>query len=182
MTYMYVYKAGSKRNKVSKCCSNSKSMMLRIQECCSNLNKLSTQKCFGNCISESLWIHMYTAPLPLYPMFLDYITISSLIAFSKNNYMTDCFNHLTTFSPEEGHRSPKVLGKYYSYSTGVIAHGYLRAFTSETHAQVSETARTGAAAGHSEESGRERRHAPLRGALPLRGPHPYILTHCLQQK
>ena len=75
-------------------------------------------------------------------------------------------------SPEEGHRSPKVLGKYYSYSTGVFAHGYLRASTSETHAQVSETARTGAAAGHSGESGRERRHAPLRGALPLRGPHP----------
>ena len=76
-------------------------------------------------------------------------------------------------SPEEGHRSPKVLGKYYSYSTGVTAHGYLRASTSETHAQVSETARTGAAAGHSGESGRERRHAPLRGALPLRGPHPF---------
>ena len=74
----------------------------------------------------------------------------------------------------EGHRSPKVLGKYYSYSTGVFAHGYLRASTSETHAQVSETARTGAAAGHSGESGRERRHAPLWGALPLRGPHPYI--------
>ena len=67
---------------------------------------------------------------------------------------------------EEGHRSPKVLGKYYSYSTGVFAHGYLRASTSETHAQVSETARTGAAAGHSGESGRERRHAPLRGLSP----------------
>ena len=37
-------------------------------------------------------------------------------------------------------------------------HGYLRAFTSETHAQVSETARTGAAAGHSRESDQERRH------------------------
>ena len=55
-----------------------------------------------------------------------------------------------------------------------FAHGYLRAFTSETHAQVSETARTGAAAGHSGESGRKRRHAPLRGALPLRGPHPSL--------
>ena len=76
-------------------------------------------------------------------------------------------------SPEEGHQSPKVLGKYYSYSTGVFAHGYLRASTSETHAQVSETARTGAAAGHSGESGRERRHAPLRG-LFLRGPHPSL--------
>ena len=75
-------------------------------------------------------------------------------------------------SPEEGHRSPKVLGKYYSYSTGVFAHGYLRASTSETHAQVSETARTGAAAGHSGESGRERRHAPLRG------PHPLIQLCC----
>ena len=73
---------------------------------------------------------------------------------------------------QEGHRSPKVLGKYYSDSTGVFAHGYLRAFASETHAQVSETARTGAAAGHSGESGRECCHAPLRGALPLRGPHP----------
>ena len=31
-------------------------------------------------------------------------------------------------------------------------HGYLRAFTTETHAQVSETVRTGAAAGHSGES------------------------------
>ena len=80
--------------------------------------------------------------------------------------------HNIPHSPEEGHRSPKVLGKYYSYSTGVFAHGYLRASTSETHAQVSETARTGAAAGHSGESGRERRHAPLRGALPLRGHHP----------
>ena len=73
------------------------------------------------------------------------------------------------------------LGKYYSYSTGVFAHGYLRASTSETHAQVSETARTGAAAGHSGESGRERRHAPLRGALPLRGPHPYIHITCHPQ-
>ena len=76
------------------------------------------------------------------------------------------WGELLSNSPKEGHRSPKVLGKYYSYSTGVFAHGYLRASTSETHAQVLETARTGAAAGHSGESGREHRHAPR-----MRGPH-----------
>ena len=51
---------------------------------------------------------------------------------------------------------------------------------------LSETAKIGAAAGHSEGSGRERCHTPLCGALPLRGPHPvanYVLfTVWLSQK
>ena len=54
------------------------------------------------------------------------------------------------------------------FLTGVFPHAYLRAFTSETHAQVSETARTGTAAGHSGESGRERRHVPFGGLSPCR--------------
>ena len=57
-------------------------------------------------------------------------------------------------------------GSIILYSTGVFAHGYLRAFTSESHVQVSETARTGAAAGHSGESGRECRHASSGGLSP----------------
>ena len=40
-----------------------------------------------------------------------------------------------------------------------------------TNAQVSETVRTGAAAGHSRESGRE---PPPQEALPLQGPHPSL--------
>ena len=66
--------------------------------------------------------------------------------------------HPVSHSPKEGYRSPKVLGKYYSYLTGVFVHGYLRASTSEIHAH-SETVRIGAAAGHSGESGQERHHA-----------------------
>ena len=42
----------------------------------------------------------------------------------------------------------------------------------QTLAQVSETARTGAAAGHSRENGRECCYTPLWGALPLLGPQP----------
>ena len=51
----------------------------------------------------------------------------------------------------------------------VFAHGYLRASTSKTHAQVSETARTGAA-DHFRESGWEFNHALLWEAL---GTQPY---------
>ena len=67
---------------------------------------------------------------------------------------------------EEGHPSPKVLEKYYSIFDWCFC-AWLRAFTSETHV-LSETARTGAAAGHSGESGWEDCHAPLRGS-PLAG-------------
>ena len=49
----------------------------------------------------------------------------------------------------------------------------------QTLAQVSETARTGAAAGHSRENGRECCYTPLWGALPLLGPQPPPPPHFL---
>ena len=84
-------------------------------------------------------------------------------------------------SPEEGHPSPKVLGKYYFYQkllTGQLstAHGYPSASpTKRDNTPFKKTARSEAFVAEvpASRSGRERRHTPLRGVAPFRGPAPF---------
>ena len=61
----------------------------------------------------------------------------------------------------------------------LLLYGYVQALTSETHMQVSETARTRATAGHSGESGWEHCHTPS-GKLSLGGTTPLLLVHVVE--
>ena len=88
---------------------------------------------------------------------------------------------LVLCSPEEGHPSPKVLGKYYfsqKLLTGQLstAHGYPSASpTKRDNTPFKKTTRSEAVVAEvpASRSGRERRHTPLWGVAPFKGPAPF---------
>ena len=98
----------------------------------------------------------------------------------KKGKQEDAYTKIQTHSPEEGHPSPKVLGKYYFSQkplTGQLstAHGYPSASpTKRDNTPFKKTARSEAVVAEvpASRSGRERRHTPLRGVAPFRGPAP----------
>ena len=89
----------------------------------------------------------------------------------KERKQEDAYNKTQTHSPEEGHPSLKVLGKYYfsqKLLTGQLstAHGYPSASpTKRDNTPFKKTARSEAVVAEvpASRSGRERRHTPLRG-------------------
>ena len=100
-------------------------------------------------------------------------------------YISGSFT-ITSHSPEEGHPSPKVLGKYcfsQKLLTGELstAHGYPHTSpTKRDNTPFKKTARSEAVVAEvpAGRSGRERRHTPLRGVAPFRGSAIFLLLHC----
>ena len=95
-------------------------------------------------------------------------------------YISGSFT-ITSHSPEEGHPSPKVLGKYcfaQKLLTGQLstAHGYPSASpTKRDNTPFKKTARSEAVVAEvpASRSGRKRRQNPLRGVAHIRGPAPF---------